>query len=140
MDVHGFDEDNIQVLMDDGEHESPTKENILNAYKRVVSESEDTDAVFLHYSGHGTKMKDDDHGEEADGYDEALVPLDFNEGAGMIRDDDLYDLLVKPLAKGVHMVSLVSQVRSRFICLVFMVLVFQVSHYKTLSRQINKLC
>lgn len=106
MDVHGFDEDNIQVLMDDGEHESPTKENILNAYKRVVSESEDTDAVFLHYSGHGTKMKDDDHGEEADGYDEALVPLDFNEGAGMIRDDDLYDLLVKPLAKGVHMVSL----------------------------------
>ena len=59
-------------------------------------------------SGHGTKLRDDDHGEEEDGYDEALVPLDFNEGAGMIRDDDLYDILVKDLSKGVHMVSLVS--------------------------------
>ena len=56
--------------------------------------------------GHGTKLRDDDRGEEDDGYDEALVPLDFQE-VGMIRDDDLYDILVKPLAQGVHMVSLV---------------------------------
>jgi len=106
MEVHDFDEGNITVLMDDGEHTSPTKDAILDAYKKVVSESESGDAIFLHYSGHGTKLKDDDHGEEADGYDEALVPLDFNDGAGMIRDDDLYDILVKPLSKGVHMVSL----------------------------------
>jgi hypothetical protein len=58
-------------------------------------------------TGHGTKLRDDDDGEEADGYDEALVPVDYNSGAGMIRDDDLYDILVKPLASGVHMVSLV---------------------------------
>jgi hypothetical protein len=65
--------------------------------------------VFFLYrtTGHGTKLKDDDDGEEADGYDEALVPVDYNSGAGMIRDDDLYDILVKPLASGVHMVSLV---------------------------------
>lgn len=107
MDVHGFDEDNITVLMDDGKHEEPTKDNILSAYRKIVAESEENDAIFLHYSGHGTKLKDDDRNEEADGYDEALVPLDFQEGAGMIRDDDLYDILVKPLSKGVHMVSLV---------------------------------
>ena len=64
-----------------------------------------TDAVFLHYSGHGTKLKDDEHGEEADGYDEALVPLDFQD-VGMLRDDDLFDILIKPLPDGVHMVSL----------------------------------
>ena len=51
MDVHGFQEENIHVLMDDGAHESPTKENILNAYKKIVAESKDTDAIFLHYSG-----------------------------------------------------------------------------------------
>ena len=51
MDVHGFEEDNIHLLLDDGEHESPTKENILNAYKKIVAESEAGDAVFLHYSG-----------------------------------------------------------------------------------------
>mmetsp|Transcript_2465 Transcript_2465/g.3628 ORF Transcript_2465/g.3628 Transcript_2465/m.3628 type:complete len:335 (+) Transcript_2465:81-1085(+) len=106
MNVHGFEEDNIVVLMDDGENESPTAENILNAYKQIVADSEEGDAIFLHYSGHGTKIRDDDRNEEDDGYDEALVPLDYNEGGGMIRDDDLYDILVKPLAAGVHMVSL----------------------------------
>lgn len=106
MNVHGFEEDNITVLMDDGEHTEPTKENMIAAYKKVVAESEAGDAVFLHYSGHGTKLRDDDRNEEADGYDEALVPLDYNSGAGMVRDDDLYDILIKPLAQGVHMVSL----------------------------------
>ncbi|KAL3931371.1 MAG: hypothetical protein SGARI_004225 [Bacillariaceae sp.] len=51
MAVHGFDEDNIAVLMDDGEHESPTKDNIIAAYRKVVAESESGDAIFLHYSG-----------------------------------------------------------------------------------------
>ena len=51
MNVHGFEEDNITVLMDDGEHLSPTKENMLNAYKKIVSESQENDAIFLHYSG-----------------------------------------------------------------------------------------
>lgn len=104
MDVHGFEEDNIVVLMDDGDHTEPSAENIINAYKTVVSESEDGDAIFLHYSGHGTKLRDDNN-DEADGYDEALVPRDF-QSSGMIRDDDLYDMLIKALPDGVHMVSL----------------------------------
>jgi len=104
MDVHGFDEENIIILMDDGEHIEPSKDNIIKAYETVVAQSEENDAIFLHYSGHGTKLRDDDS-DEADGYDEALVPRDF-QSAGMIRDDDLYDILVKPLEDGVHMVSL----------------------------------
>jgi Caspase domain len=31
---------------------------MIAAYKKIVAESETGDAVFLHYSGHGTKMKD----------------------------------------------------------------------------------
>ena len=72
MDVHGFEEENIVILLDDGEHTEPTAENIINAYKQVIADSEEDDAIFLHYSGHGTKIRDDDHNEEADGYDEAL--------------------------------------------------------------------
>jgi len=104
MDVHGFKEENITILMDDGENAEPTYENIINAYQTVVAESEEGDAVFLHYSGHGTKLRDD-NGDEADGYDEALVPRDY-QSSGMIRDDDLYDILIKALPMGVHMVSL----------------------------------
>lgn len=108
MDVHGFAEDNIVVLMDDGEHPDPTHDAIVQAYKDVVAKAEPGDSIFLHYSGHGSKMRDDDN-EEADGYDEALVPLDFQSN-GMIRDDDLYDILVKGLPEGVHVVALVRYV------------------------------
>jgi hypothetical protein len=31
---------------------------MIAAYKKIVAESEPGDAIFLHYSGHGTKMKD----------------------------------------------------------------------------------
>ncbi len=105
MNVHGFEEENITVLMDDGQHPEPTKDAILAAYNQVVGDSQPGDSIFLHYSGHGSNTKDDDNDED-DGYDEVLVPLDFQE-VGMIRDDDLYELLVKGLPEGVHVVSLV---------------------------------
>jgi hypothetical protein len=53
-DVHGFKAQNCTVLLDDGEHTSPTRDNILAAYRKIVSETKSGDAVFAHYSGHGT--------------------------------------------------------------------------------------
>jgi hypothetical protein len=50
-------------------------------------------------TGHGGKLKDQD-GDEKDGYDETLVPLDYG-SAGQIRDDDLYNILVAPMKEGV---------------------------------------
>ncbi len=96
----------MTILMDDGQHPEPTKSAILAAYKKVVADSQPGDAIFLHYSGHGSKIEDDNNDED-DGYDEVLVPLDFQK-EGMIRDDDLYDIFVKGLPQGVHVVSLVS--------------------------------
>ena len=51
MDVHGFEEDNMTILMDDGEHADPTRENIMNAYAQIVADSQEGDVVYLHYSG-----------------------------------------------------------------------------------------
>jgi len=51
VDVHGFKDENITVLMDDGVNTSPTKENILNAYRTLVAESQPGDVAFCHYSG-----------------------------------------------------------------------------------------
>lgn len=50
--------------------------------------------------GHGGKLRDD-NGDEKDGYDETLVPLDYT-SAGQIRDDDLYNMLVAGLKEGVY--------------------------------------
>lgn len=104
-DVHGFEDENITVLLDDDEHTSPTKENIMEAYRTIVSESESGDAVFLHYSGHGARIKDDDYGEEEDGHDESLVPLDYATN-GVIRDDDLFKTIIQPLAPDVCLTAI----------------------------------
>jgi Caspase domain len=40
-----------------------------------------------------------------DGFDEALVPLDFKD-VGMILDDDLFENIIQKLPKGVHLVCL----------------------------------
>lgn len=103
-DVHGFEEENITVLMDDGEHEPPTRENIIREYKKLVDESGSGDSVFCHYSGHGGKLRDDD-GDEKDGYDETLIPVDYAEN-GQIRDDDLFDTLIQPMPAGVTLTCL----------------------------------
>lgn len=51
MDVHGFQEDDITVLMDDGNHTNPTHDNIIAAFRKLVAETEAGDCAFLHYSG-----------------------------------------------------------------------------------------
>jgi hypothetical protein len=106
--VHGFEDPNITILMDDGDHTPPTKRNMVAAYKKIIAESKAGDAVFLHYSGHGTKVKDL-NGDEDDGFDEALVPLDYKQ-SGLIIDDDLYDIVVNGLPEGVHVIALVSSI------------------------------
>ena len=103
MDVHKFQEENITVLMDDGNHTEPTRRNMIAAYQKVVNDSESGDVVFLHYSGHGGKMRDQ-NGDEADGYDETLIPVDYA-STGQIRDDDLYNMLVAPMKEGVFVTS-----------------------------------
>lgn len=62
--------------------------------------------VFILASpGHGGRVRDDDWDEEADGYDETLIPVDY-QSSGQIRDDDLYKSLVLAMAEGVHLVAL----------------------------------
>lgn len=100
----GFSSSNMTVLMDDGRHEEPTYSNIMRAFEWVVRESQPGDTVFIHYSGHGGRVEDQD-GDEDDGHDETLIPVDFQR-KGQIRDDDLLKYLVKPLSQGVLMTCL----------------------------------
>lgn len=102
-DVHGFEDENIVLLMDDGEHTEPTKDNIIEAWKTLVGSVEEGDAVFCHYSGHGCKVEDD-NGDEEDGFDETLVPVDY-QSEGFIRDDDIFKILVGPLPAGSTMTA-----------------------------------
>lgn len=84
---------------DGGKSESPTRNNILNAFAWLVQDAQPGDCIFLHYSGHGGYVTDS-NGDEKDGRDETIVPVDY-ERAGQITDDEIYQKLVLSVPKGV---------------------------------------
>ncbi|GBG58987.1 hypothetical protein CBR_g24336 [Chara braunii] len=68
------------------------------------------DCLVFYYSGHGIQVKDLD-GDELDGYDEALVPVDF-EKSGVMLDDEINQLIVRPLIKGVRLHAIIDACHS----------------------------
>ena len=62
----------------------PTRANILRGIDWLVKGARPGDALFMHFSGHGTQQPDAD-GTEADGLDEALVPSDHEKASVTTR-------------------------------------------------------
>jgi len=76
----------------------------------LVKDCQPVDSLVFHYSGHGSQQKDyTDH--EVDGYDEKLLPLDF-ETAGMIVENEINDTLVKPLPPGARLHAIIDACHS----------------------------
>ena len=66
------DEDHIRVLLDG----QATRQNIIKGIKEhLIAKAEKDSIVVFHYSGHGSQ-RTDDSGDEIDGIDETLVPVD----------------------------------------------------------------
>lgn len=91
IDAYGYSSKNIIVLRDDDPTKMPTKANILVALQSVIATSRVDDELWIHYSGHGTQLRDT-NGDESDRLDEAIVPVDYMT-AGLISDDDLFNLV-----------------------------------------------
>lgn len=85
---HGYKPDDMVVLTDDARNprQIPTRANMIAAMQWLVQGARANDALFFHYSGHGGQTKDAD-GDEDDGYDEVIYPVDFKQ-AGHIVDDE----------------------------------------------------
>lgn len=79
-----------------------TYTNITNALKKVAKEAKKGDIVYLHFSMHGQPFEDL-NGDEADGWDEALIPVDAQmcyvkgkyEGKNHLIDDELEGYISK---------------------------------------------
>nr|CAB3500619.1 unnamed protein product [Digitaria exilis] len=63
------------------------------------------DSLVFHFSGIGAQVADDD-GDEVDGYDEALCPMDAFQ-RGPILDDEINEAIVRPLVRGVRLHAVV---------------------------------
>lgn len=97
IDKCGFLNENIMIICDDGLSTMPTKQNIINGFNVLVNKAltEQYTELWLSYSGHGSYLYDT-NGDENDGCDEVLCPLDY-ETNGMISDDFIYINLVSKL-------------------------------------------
>ncbi|KAI4323294.1 hypothetical protein L6164_022912 [Bauhinia variegata] len=87
---YGFSEDDITVLIDtDDSYEQPSGKNIRSALATLVLSAEPGDVLFVHYSGHGTRLPAETGEDDDTGYDECIVPCDMN----LITDDDFKELV-----------------------------------------------
>jgi hypothetical protein len=95
IDAYGYEKSNITVLRDDKApgFEMPTKMNIIKTLKKLISLSNSTDELWIHYSGHGSYIQDRNY-DEYDRRDEILIPCDYNSpDGGIIVDDELKQIL-----------------------------------------------
>ena len=92
----------------------PYKANILKQLDKLVkfcNENKDKKIpIVLAYSGHGYHVRDTS-GDEKDGWDEVLCPIDFNT-AGFIVDDYLFKNFICKLPSNVTLVMLIDACHS----------------------------
>ncbi|KAF4373713.1 hypothetical protein G4B88_030056 [Cannabis sativa] len=88
----------------------PTKSNIEYWLKWLVKDCKAGDSLVFYFSGHGLRQPDF-KGDELDGFDETICPVDFVEN-GMIFDNDINTMIVRPLPTGVKLHAIVDACHS----------------------------
>jgi hypothetical protein len=97
--------ENMILLMDDNQHASPTRTNIITALEFLLSKNIET--IYFTYSGHGSYSTSGiGISTEPDRRNETIVPSDFLT-AGMIVDNTLNTILCNQLKSTTkHFVSI----------------------------------
>jgi hypothetical protein len=93
IDAYDYDITNIVTLRDDELRAQylPTRDNIINNLKTLVSQSANLEELWIHYSGHGSQIQDT-NGDEKSGLDSILIPCDYQQ-RGFIIDDELLNII-----------------------------------------------
>jgi hypothetical protein len=105
-DRYGYRREDMVILTDDQSHpmSQPTKANMIRAMHWLVKDARPNDSLFVHFSGHGGRTPDLD-GDEEDGFDDVIYPVDYRT-TGHIVDDDMHDIMVRPLLPGVRLTAI----------------------------------
>jgi len=93
IDAYGYNSSDIVMLRDDINNANtlPTAKNIMDNLTKIIANSPICEEIWIHYSGHGSHIADKS-GDEADGYDEVIIPLDFQK-VGVITDDVIFSVI-----------------------------------------------
>ncbi|XWS39740.1 hypothetical protein CRYUN_Cryun18bG0080200 [Craigia yunnanensis] len=108
----GYPTECIRVLTEEETDQRfiPTRKNIEDSLRWLVNDCQSGDSLVFFYSGHGLRQPDFNN-DEADGFDETICPVDFQK-AGLILDNDLNSLIVRPLKHGVTLHAIVDACHS----------------------------
>jgi hypothetical protein len=68
-------------------NEKATREAITRELRTLVQRAQAGDVVVFQFAGHGTQLPDEDGDDDSDDQDEALCPIDFDDGQFVIDDD-----------------------------------------------------
>lgn len=93
-----YNPNNVKILSEETSI-LPNRKNIEENINWLVSNLLPNDVLYLHYSGHGSYIKDTS-GDETDGKDEVIIPLDY-QSKGVITDDWLFTNLVSKIPQNV---------------------------------------
>ena len=106
----------IITLMTDNTAIQPTRNNILIELERLIKDAKDGDTLIFHYSGHGSQVEDL-NGDEEDGMDETICPIDYADPRviiidgiqhnvdSQILDDEIHDI-IENVPKGARFLML----------------------------------
>ncbi|KAJ8102229.1 caspase domain-containing protein [Lipomyces tetrasporus] len=103
---YGYKYEDMVILTDDqmNPRSIPTKANMISAMQWLVRNAQPNDSLFFHYSGHGGQTEDR-HGDEDDAFDEVVYPVDYKV-AGQLVDDEMHEIIVRPLQPGVRLTAI----------------------------------
>ena len=99
----GFPLENIKVMTD----QEATADNIRKAIEEwLIARPHPGDIVYFHFSGHGSQVADPD-GDEEDGKDEFICPVDLHPGdtRTFITDDELHAYFARIPTQNVTIVT-----------------------------------
>jgi hypothetical protein len=91
IDAYDYNPEDIIMLRDDDiiKFKSPTYSNILDSLNSIVQESDNLEEFWLHYSGHGSRIQNNNSNSE---FSDILVPIDYKD-FGCILDHDLLNII-----------------------------------------------
>lgn len=79
----------------DKNYPQPTGANIRKALSKIIDGATSGDYLFMHYSGHGTRVPPESGSADDTGYDECIVPTDMNVLSGN-HSTSLQNKQIKP--------------------------------------------
>eukprot|EP00756_Hemistasia_phaeocysticola_P050035 Hpha_TRINITY_DN24675_c0_g1::TRINITY_DN24675_c0_g1_i1::g.147417::m.147417 len=96
------DSDHMRVLL----NEQARRKAIIDGMKWLVWGARPGDSLFFFFAGHGSQVPDLD-GDEDDGLDETILPVDFRDPQhGMILDDLMWEIMIKNLPAGCRLTAI----------------------------------